>query len=67
MKHLDEVGETYWQHFKFATGMALVLFITSILILIHAIYPGVFKTTGTNVLKHVNKRLEERSNGENNE
>lgn len=60
MKHLDEVGETYWQHFKFAAGMGLLLFITGILVLIHAVFPDILKNVGSDAIQHVSNILEER-------
>jgi hypothetical protein len=66
MKHLDEVGETYWQHFKFAAGMGLALFIAGICVMIHAILPTVFPNIGSIVIRHAHKRLDERNKGDDN-
>lgn len=60
MTHLDEVGENYLQHFFFALRIALILFITSLLVLLHAIFPFWFKQTGSNVIKGLYDLLENR-------
>lgn len=60
MTHLDEVGETYWQHFAFAARIGLILFITSFLIVLHAIFPFMFKRTGSEVIKSLYDLLENR-------
>ena len=60
MKHLDDVNETWWQHFKFAARIALIFVITGVLVLIHAIYPNAFKSVGSDVVKYLNNKLENR-------
>ena len=60
MTHLDEVGETYWQHLFFAIRIALILFITSFLVLLHAIFPFWFKQTGSTVIEGLYDLLEDR-------
>ena len=40
-EHLDLTNETYIQHFKFATGVALTMVYGGIQAMIHAIYPGI--------------------------
>jgi len=45
MKHLDEVGETYCEHFKCAAKFGCVLFGLSIVCMIHAIVPCIFTET----------------------
>ena len=39
MKHLKENNETYWSHFKFASGLGLKLLQRGILFVIHGIFP----------------------------
>ena len=38
-KHLDESGESYWEHFRYASTLGLRLARTSVYILIHAVFP----------------------------
>ena len=48
-EHLDEVGETYWQHFKVASCMSLKLYIASYMQLLHAVFPFIVPPYGTDV------------------
>jgi len=50
MGHLEEQGETYWQHFRHAIGFAGVLFLLLFVCLTHAIIPNVFTTTASDRL-----------------
>ena len=63
MKHLDEVGETYWEHFLFAIRIGFVLFLTGILVMVHAVFPGILKNVGYDVVKHAHAILDARKNG----
>ena len=38
-EHLDEVGETYWQHFKAASSVSLKLYLASYTQFLHAVFP----------------------------
>ena len=40
--HLSQVEESYFQHFKFAFWAATVLFLLSVISLIHAVFPFLF-------------------------
>ena len=40
--HLTQVEESYFQHFKFAVWAAGVLFLLSVVSLIHAVFPFLF-------------------------
>jgi len=64
MKHLEDIGETYWQHFAFAIRFGFVLLLTGILVMVHAIFPNVFKNVGNSVVKHAHAILEARRKGE---
>jgi hypothetical protein len=48
-EHLDEVGETYWQHFKVAACMSLRLSVASYTQLLHAVFPFIKPPLGTDV------------------
>jgi len=41
-KHTKEAGETIFEHFRFATGIARNMFISSILLFIHGCTGGLF-------------------------
>jgi len=62
MKHLDDVNETYWQHFKFAFRIGLIFLITGVLVIAHAIYPNAFKSVGSKVVRYLHDELENRNN-----
>jgi len=47
MKHLEEQNETYFEHFGKAFMFFATLFILSIVVLIHAIFPFWFTTTAS--------------------
>lgn len=40
--HLTQVEESYFQHFKFAVWAAGILFLLSVVSLIHAVFPFLF-------------------------
>ncbi len=63
MKHLEEIGETYWQHFWFALRIAFVLFLTSFILVFHAFFPNRQKETATSVIKHLHAIFEARKDG----
>jgi len=48
-KHPNEVGETYWQHFKAASRISWRSFLVSMTQLIHAIFPFFKPPLGTDV------------------
>ena len=64
MKHLEEIGETWWQHCRFALRFAFVMFLTSVLLVVHAFFPNAFKSVGNDVVRHMHAILEARRNGE---
>jgi len=51
MKHLDEVNETYCQHFRVAAKIALIALLASIVCFIHALCPCIFENTGGKLLE----------------
>lgn len=48
--HPRSIGETYIQHLKFATYFGFHLTLGGIACIIHAIFPFLFKTTGSDIL-----------------
>jgi hypothetical protein len=64
MGHLQEIGETYWEHFSFASRIAVVLFLTSFVLLFHAFFPNRQKNTASDVVAHLHAIFEARKNGE---
>ena len=55
--HLNEVGETYWEHFWCTLKYCCLFFGLSIIILIHGIFPFILTTTASNKIKALNEDL----------
>ncbi len=51
MKHLDETGETYFEHFGCAIKFAGVLFALSLVCAVHALIPCLFTSTASTRLE----------------
>lgn len=58
--HPKHAGESYLQHLFFTLKMVVVMFFTSIALLIHGIFPFVFTKTASNNFKNMNNKLQER-------
>ena len=52
-KHLKEVGESYWTHFRFSLAVSIALTILSGAALVHAILPNLLTTTVTTELRRI--------------
>lgn len=52
-KHLRDVEMSYLSHFCRAGGMGLKLLGACLALMIHSIFPFVFKQTGTKILKRI--------------
>ena len=48
--HPQSVGETYLEHFKFASAFGMNMIVGGLACLIHAIFPFLFKKTGSDYL-----------------
>ncbi|MGA8260205.1 MAG: DUF6356 family protein [Arenicellales bacterium] len=55
--HLNEVGETYFQHFGHAFGFAMTMALGAVVCLIHAVFPFLFERTGSNFIRHLHDRM----------
>jgi hypothetical protein len=55
--HLDDVGETYIEHFWAASGFAAVMLIASVKVAIHAIIPCLFVKDGSEAIKELHHRM----------
>lgn len=51
LKHPEENGMSYFQHFFRALGMSCKMFFGSIVLIIHAFYPYFFEKTGSDLIK----------------
>ena len=48
--HLTEVKQSYWQHFYFAMSCAFWCEFSSFIMFVHAIWPGIFKEDGGDII-----------------
>ena len=58
MGHLNDIGDTYWEHWKFAMQFALVLILVGFAVLVHAFFPFLFKDTGSKAIRAMAKVLD---------
>jgi hypothetical protein len=59
-KHLEQVEETYLQHFRFAFWAGCVLFVLGIVSIIHAIFPFLFARTPDKIYAYFKKESAKR-------
>ena len=59
--HLQAAGETYWQHFRFATTFGLLAMAAGIAAILHAFIPALCTTTASRIVRHLGQLLEDRS------
>jgi len=64
MSHLKEVNENYFKHMFEAMLISFILIISSVTCLIHSLLPFLFKSTASNNIKNILKRVEKRKNNE---
>ena len=55
--HPTSVGETYFQHFRAASGFAGTLVAADIACLIHAVVPGLFATAASRRVGQLHQRM----------
>ena len=58
--HLDEMTDTWFQHFKVATTLAFYSCIAALVLMVHAFVPSIFPTTGSDIFKKIQKILQDR-------
>ena len=57
--HLDEVGESYWEHMLKATGFAMAMLAGGVACLVHALLPFLFVRTGSTRIRHLHEVMVE--------
>jgi hypothetical protein len=57
IRHLDEAGESYGEHFGAAAGFGLRMIGGGIACLVHAICPWLFEATGSQTVRRLNATL----------
>ncbi len=55
--HPESVNESYWQHLATATGFGLRMIGGGILCLVHALIPGAFCTSGSDMICDLHERM----------
>ena len=56
-KHLEDIGLGYFEHAKGALSGAKTTFISTLILMTHAIYPDIFTTDATEILKEKIREL----------
>jgi hypothetical protein len=59
-RHLGDVGETYFQHMRFATRVGGLAIVGGLACLVHAIIPGICPGTGSSAIRRLNQMIDER-------
>lgn len=59
--HLREAGETYWQHFRFATTFGLLAMAAGLAALLHAFIPALCTSTASRIVRHLGQLADDRS------
>lgn len=55
--HLDEVGESYWEHLAAALRIALLMIRAGLACAVHAVVPGLCTTTASRCLAEVQQQF----------
>ena len=58
LSHLEEVGQTYFQHFSRAIILSLNLLIMSIVCLVHSLLPFIFTTYVSDKIREINSYID---------
>ena len=61
-EHPASVGETYWQHFRFAAKVFRSLSKAAFACLVHAVFPPLFQKTASAEIKSLHEGIESRTN-----
>jgi hypothetical protein len=56
-KHLQSVGESYFQHARHAASFAAYMFVGCLACLGHAIFPFLFERTGSDIIRRLHDRM----------
>jgi hypothetical protein len=59
--HLKLAGETYWQHFRFATTFGLLAAAAGFAAILHAFVPAICTSTASRIVRHLGQLVEDRS------
>lgn len=56
-RHLDDVGESYFQHLSHALGFAATLAVAALACFLHALLPFLFEHTGSSLIRRLHDRM----------
>lgn len=59
-KHLDQVEETYLEHFRFAFWAGCVLMVLGVISIIHAVFPFLFSRLPDKIYQYFKKHSKSR-------
>ncbi len=59
--HLQNAGEGYWQHFRFATTFGLLALAAGFAAILHAVIPGICTSTASRIVRHLGHLVEDRT------
>lgn len=59
--HFKETGENYFEHFLYSFIMAMWIFVVSVMLLIHTIFPFLFPNSSIKNIKKINEVMEKKS------
>ena len=59
--HLKSAGESYWQHFRFATTFGLLAMAAGLAAILHAFIPGICTSTASRIVRHLGHLIDDRS------
>jgi hypothetical protein len=60
-EHPHSVGESYWEHMRFALGFSGTLFAAPCAALIHALFPFLMGKTGSGMVTRLHERITRRA------
>jgi hypothetical protein len=60
-QHPSEVGESYGEHFRTASGFGLTMVAGGLACLVHAVFPFLFVKTGSRTMDALHRRMNRRA------
>ena len=60
-RHLQDTGESYFQHLRFAAKVGAVAIGGGLACFAHALVPALFTTTGSRAIRRLNAMIDERA------
>ncbi len=60
MKHLKMVNEHYLRHMIEAWAIAIVFIVSGFIVFIHSVFPFIFQTTASTMVKNILERTNKR-------